>query len=173
MLVRAVITYIAVAGCISAAYATENAEPTPGQFRPDPLEPVRVYTYPDDYEEYYGGAEPGLKFTFEVNDTDAAFEVGSSLYWWTDEESPPRLYPNFVSAYKGYGGKPRVRCILPSLELIGQRGKVFDDGALAAAEFRLDEGTPALPGGRYFRNIGRFLLPRFPFGLREYIERPP
>jgi hypothetical protein len=138
-----------MAFAVAATAADDETQiPEPGQFRPDPLGPVRVYTYPDDYETYYGGAEATPRFTFEVDDTDATFTVSSWAYWPYDKEDRPILYPDFVSAHEGFKNDPNVKRVLPSLELIGQRGKFFDEGAYAAAEFRLDDGTPAVPGGR-------------------------
>jgi len=153
----------ATAGAAVSAATHEGDNPAPGQFRPDPLEPVRVYTYPDDYEKYYGGAAPGLEFKFEVNDADATFEVDSSPYWLYDLSDSLRLYPDFVSAYEVYSGTPYVNAVIPSLELIGQRGKFFDEGAYAAAEFRLDEGTAAVPGGRvgFYGRLAAALAERY------------
>jgi len=161
MSARGIIALLAATCCVAAA---EDKSPVPGQFRPDPLEPVRVYTYPDDYEKYYGGAEPTPRFKFEVDDADAVFTVSSWAYWPYDEKARPKLYPDFVSAYEGFKKDPNVKRVLPSLELIGQRGKFFDEGALAAAEFRLDKGIPTLPGGR----VGFY--GRLAFALAERYE---
>ena len=156
------IAVVALSAGVAAAAAEKDLKP--GEYRPEPLEPVRVYTYPGDYEKLYDEAAPGVWFKYAVDDAEATFEVGSLPYWpYYDEGERPKLFTDFVSAYKAFAGRPHVRRILPSLELIGQRGKLFDEGAYAAAEMRLDKGTRELPRGRegFYVDLAAALATRY------------
>jgi hypothetical protein len=112
----------------------------PGEERPDPLAPVRVYTVHD--------WETDAEYELTVDDSTATFKITvpekevEEVYDKKDVKGP-KLYSNFVDAAGGCD-----YTVLPSLELCGIRGKFFDDGMYAAVEMELEKGTANLEGGK-------------------------
>ncbi|MEE9457163.1 MAG: hypothetical protein V3W11_08435 [bacterium] len=123
---------------------------TVGATRPDPLQPVRVYTFPDDCNVYYDHEKSGARFKFAVDDTHATFRIdaATTFGWGPQVFTPSALYPDFVSAYEAYREAPNARRITPSLELVSNPGKAFDDRMVATVETRLEKASERLPHGR-------------------------
>jgi len=112
----------------------------PGEERPDPLSPVRVYTTYD--------WEADAEFEYMVDDSTATFKIAVpekevEEVYDKEEAKEAKLYSNFVDAAGGCD-----YTVLPSLELCGIRGKFFDDGMYAAVELELENGTAKLEGGK-------------------------
>lgn len=112
----------------------------PGEERPDPLAPVRVYAVYD--------WETDAEYEYTVDDSTATYKITVpekevEEVYDKEEVKEPKLYSNFVDAAGGCD-----YAVLPSLELCGIRGKFFDDGMYAAVELELENGTAKLEGGK-------------------------
>ena len=121
-----------------------------GATRPDPLQPVREYTFPDDCNVYYDHEKNGPRFKFVVDDTAATFRIdaATTFGWGPEAFTPSTLYPDFISAYEAYRDARNARRVIPSLELVSNPGKTFDDRMVATLETRLEEVSERLPNGR-------------------------
>jgi hypothetical protein len=125
---------------VAALSAPVLAISFPGEERPDPLSPVRVYTTYD--------WESDAEFEYTVDDSAATFKITVpekevEEVYDKEEAKEAKLYSNFVDAAGGCD-----YTVLPSLELCGIRGKFFDDGMYAAVELELENGTANLEGGK-------------------------
>lgn len=155
------ITALALVFPVLAGAASIKTPATVGATRPDPLQPVRVYTFPDDCNVYYDHEKNAPSFKFAVDDTHATFRIDAATTFGSGPQAftPSTLYPDFISAYEAYREARNARRVIPSLELISNPGKAFDDRMVATFETRLEKPSERLPRGRqgFFASLAQEL----------------